>query len=428
MQTHGALHSISDDELLRRLGDLIQASRRVESDLVAHIAEVDGRRLYAREASPSMFAYCTEVLHLSEAAAYLRIAAARASREHPMLLEMLADGRLHLSGIARLAPHLTRENAEGLLKRAVHKSKRQIEELIAELVPRPDVPAVMRKLPASRGQARPTAGTSGAGAAALDDTRDERDLALGPHVHEPSIELRPERVAPSQEETGLERAVTNHTSLRPDGGSAFPAIPDGRNPSPVLSPGTPAVVEPLSPGRYKVQFTASAELHHKLERLRALMRSKVPDGDLAALIEEAVTEKLERLEARRFATTKNPRKGLSKTDTSPSSRRIPAAVRRAVWERDGGRCRYVNEQDRRCTERHRLEYHHIHPFALGGDHDPDGIRLACRAHNLYLAERDYGRQAMTRYRRSDNPVFETMATPLPRKAGATRSRVSIVSP
>jgi hypothetical protein len=57
-----------------------------------------------------------------------------------------------------------------------------------------------------------------------------------------------------------------------------------------------------------VQFTASAEFYHKLEKLRALMGSKVPDGDLAAVIEQAVTEKLERLEARRFARTRAPRK------------------------------------------------------------------------------------------------------------------------
>jgi 5-methylcytosine-specific restriction endonuclease McrA len=155
------------------------------------------------------------------------------------------------------------------------------------------------------------------------------------------------------------------------------------------------------------------------------MRTKVPDGDLAAIIEEAVTEKLERLEARRFATTKTPKKGLSKRDISPSSRRVPAAVRRAVWKRDGGRCRYVNEQGGRCTERHRLEFHHIHPFALGGDHDPDAIRLMCRTHNLHLAEHDYGRQAMARYRRSGNPGSKTVATPLPRTAGATRPRDSI---
>ena len=60
---------MTDDDLLRRLADLLRQSRRVESELVAHIAEVDRRRLYAREAASSMFAYSTEVLHLSEAEA-----------------------------------------------------------------------------------------------------------------------------------------------------------------------------------------------------------------------------------------------------------------------------------------------------------------------------------------------------------------------
>ncbi len=99
-------------------------------------------------------------------------------------------------------------------------------------------------------------------------------------------------------------------------------------------PVRPAVLEPLAPGRYKVQFTASAGLRDKLERLQAVMRASVPDGDLAAVIEAAVTEKIERIEARRFAQVKAPRKDLSETDTSPSSRHIPAAVRRAV-HRDG---------------------------------------------------------------------------------------------
>ena len=130
------------------------------------------------------------------------------------------------------------------------------------------------------------------------------------------------------------------------------------------------------------------------------MRSQVADGDLGAIIEAAVTEKLERLEARRFATTTPPRKDLSTTDTSPSSRRIPAAVRRAVHERDGGRCRYVDASGRRCEARHHLEYHHLHPFGLGGDHRPENIRLMCAQHNAYLAEHDYGREAMARFRRS----------------------------
>src|SRR5258706_14600308 len=103
----------------------------------------------------SMFACCMDVLHLSEAEAYLRIAAARASREHPVLLTMLGDGRLHLTAIDKLAPHLTRGNRDRLLERATHKSKRQILELIAEIAPRPDVAVMIRKLPERGTRAEP---------------------------------------------------------------------------------------------------------------------------------------------------------------------------------------------------------------------------------------------------------------------------------
>ncbi len=322
MQEKRLLQSIPDDELLHRLAELMGQSRRVEADIVAHIAEVDERRLYAREALPSMFAYCTDVLHLSEAEAYLRIAAVRASREHPLLLNMLADGRLHLTAIAKLAPHLTRENREGLLERATHRSKRQIEEQIAEIAPRPDVPVMVRKLPERR--TLPTAGL---------------------------LELRPDGVAAPE----------------PVAAASASAV-------------SPPVVQPLSPGRYKVQFTASAEFHDKLERLRALMGSRVPGGDLAEVIEQAVTETLARLEAKRFARTKAPRKSPTKAEDGgpvPSSRHIPAAVRRVVSERDGDRCRYVDEHGRRCKERDRLEFHHRHPFGLGGDHSVSNIRLMC---------------------------------------------------
>ena len=96
----------------------------------------------------------------------------------------------------------------------------------------------------------------------------------------------------------------------------------------------PPVVEPLAPARYKVQFTASAEFHDKLERLAALM----PGTDLASMLEASVTEKLERLEAKRLGKVKNPRKKLEDADTSPGVRGIPAPVRRFVWERDQAQC------------------------------------------------------------------------------------------
>ena len=183
-----------------------------------------------------------------------------------------------------------------------------------------------------------------------------------------------------------------------------------------------AVVEPLSPGRYKVQFTASAGLRDKLERLQALMRFQLPEGDLAAaaVIEAAVSEKLERLEARRFAkrstSSRTNARNVTTTTTGATSkpassnlplptvrrvsRHIPAAIRRAVYERDGGRCRYVDKKGRRCTEQHRLEFHHHHPYGLGGSHTLEDVRLMCRSHNLLVAEQDYGPEAMAAYRLS----------------------------
>jgi hypothetical protein len=106
MENTRPLRSLADDELMRRLHDLAGRSWRVEADLVAHIGEVDARRLWAREAVSSMFRYCTERLHLSEDAAYRRIEVARAARKHPMLLGFLSDGRLHLTGLSLLARHL----------------------------------------------------------------------------------------------------------------------------------------------------------------------------------------------------------------------------------------------------------------------------------------------------------------------------------
>jgi hypothetical protein len=336
------LKNLSDDELLRRLAELLQRSRRGESELIAHIGEVDARRLYAREGSPSMFAYCTELLHLSEAEAYLRITVARAARAHPKVLEMLADGRLHLSGVERLAPHLTVGNGDAVLSHAAHKTKRQIEELIATMAPKPDVRALIRRLPAAR----------------------PGEPATTP-LPTAASELRPDGV-PAQERVAVPHA---------------------------------APVQPLAPGRYKVQFTASAAFRDKLERLKALMLGSVPDGDLAAILEQAVTEKLQRLEAKRLGKTDRPRKRIEDTDTSAGPRYIPAAVRRAVYARDQGRCRFVSASGKRCNARDSLElHHHVRPHGRGGDRSPENLRLMCRAHNGHLAEQVYGKEMIARHR------------------------------
>jgi hypothetical protein len=279
---------------------------------------------------------------------------------------MLADGRLHLTAVAKLAPHLTAENREALLARAVHRSKREIEELLAKLAPRPDAPAGVRRLPS-----RPVAVTVSASLVPASPVSASPGPAPGSAAARPPTGPDDPRVEPSGPQAGAQ--------LRPDAVATRP------------TEHRPAVIEPLAPARYRVQFTASAELRDKLERLQALMRSSVPDGDLAAVIDAAVTEKLERLEAGRFGRVKAPRKSVAQSDPSPRTRRIPAAVRRAVWERDGGRCRYVDAEGRRCPAREGLELHHRRPFGFGGGHAVENVALDCRTHNALMAEVDYGR-------------------------------------
>jgi len=143
------------------------------------------------------------------------------------------------------------------------------------------------------------------------------------------------------------------------------------------------------------------------------MRSSVPDGDLAAIVEQAVTEKLHRLESQRFARTQAPRKTLSQSEASPTTRQIPAAVKRAVYERDGGRCRYEDEQGRRCTARQGLAFHHRHPFGHGGDHSVANVSLVCQSHDGYLADVDLGRKTMARHRHSGTRPLEATPSPSP---------------
>ncbi len=275
-----------------------------------------------------------------------------------MLLTMLADGCLHLSGIAELTQHLTKTNCEELLTRAMHKKKAEIKELVAEIAPKPDVPSVIRKLPVQ--QAKP---------------------------------------APQPNE------------LRPDGVTKpAPAAP--------AKPAPSVVAEPLSPRRYGVHFTASAELHDKLERLSALM----PGADLPSILEVAVTEKLERLEAKRFGKTKKPRKSLEEADTSPGSRGIAAPVKRFVCARDDDQCTYETGDRRRCPEREGLEFHHDDPYALGGDRGPDNIRLMCEAHNAFMAELDFGKDKMDKYRRSADRVREPQPSLQLRPDGVAESK------
>jgi hypothetical protein len=317
---------LSDKELLAQVKRLAEHERVATADLIATLAELDSRRLYLGEGCSSLFSYCTHVLHLSEHAAYGRIEAARAARRRPVILDMLAAGLVNLTTVCLLAPHLTDENHVVVLNSARHKSKREVEHLVASLRPQPVVPSVVRKLPV-RLSSRTEAGVAAARAA--DDA---------------------------------------------------PAL----CPAPVAeTPPPPAVVAPLAPERYKVQFTVTRETYDKLRHAQDLLRHTIPNGDPAAIFDRALTLLLKEAESAKLAATARPRVSAPPRD---GSRHIPAAVKREVWARDAGQCAFVGTNGR-CPERGFLEFHHVVPFAAGGPATTDNIQLRCRAHNGYEADR-----------------------------------------
>src|SRR5260221_3743206 len=138
MDTYSLAH-LSDQALLHGLAALIDKERATTAALVAHLAEVDSRKLYLPAAYPSMHAYCLGELHLSEDAAFRRIRAARTARRFPVLFTALAEGRLHLTAVVLLTPQLTDENVDEWVALATHQTRSRIQELLADRFPQPDM-------------------------------------------------------------------------------------------------------------------------------------------------------------------------------------------------------------------------------------------------------------------------------------------------
>jgi hypothetical protein len=251
--TSYSLSHLSDHTLLRDLAALVARERTTTAALLAHIAEVDARQLYRPAAYPSMFTYCVGELHLSEEAAFKRIHAARVARRFPAIFEALAQGRLHLSAVVLLAPHLTEHTADELLAAATHQSKSEIERLLAARFPRPDVLAWVETTPA---------------------------MSAPRFAEQPATGHADDQHAPGRVEDRSR-------------------------------------VTPLAPERFAVQCTIGQGTHDKLRYAQALLSHQVPSGDIAEVLDRALDALIPRLEKAKFAATCRPRPGHPRSTRSP---------------------------------------------------------------------------------------------------------------
>jgi 5-methylcytosine-specific restriction endonuclease McrA len=353
-----SLAHVPDHALLRELSAVASRERVALADVLAHIAEVDARRLYLPAAYPSMYHYCVGELRMSEDAACRRIQAARAAREFPAIFEMVADGRLTLTALSLLSPRLTSATAEELLAAASEKSKAEIERALAERFPQSETLGLVQ-------------GMAGSGSSAGEQGDEVSRLANrltsygSPEVVEKSSAL----------------ARMNATSVAPSANASALTADRGR-------------VAPVAVGRYELRVTLDQATYDKLRKLQALLSHAVASNDLAEVLGRACDAAIRELEKRRFATRDSHADDSdvrpARKRPSKSARHIPADVRRAVHARDGARCTFVSATGRRCEETRFLQFDHITPFARGGDSTVENLRLRCRAHNQYEAERTFG--------------------------------------
>jgi 5-methylcytosine-specific restriction endonuclease McrA len=218
-----------------------------------------------------------------------------------------------------------------------------------------------------------------------------------------------------------------------------------------------AQVTPLSPGRYKYQLTIGCETLEKLRLAKDMLRHALPSGDDEALLDRALTVLLLELARKKFGagrrahsqgrgtgassqamvlsdqppvtcrrvigTSRDAAPQCSRIETA-ESRCIPAAVKRAVWLRDLGRCTFVGTDGRRCSERAFLQFHHVHPYAVGGEPTVENIRLRCGPHNRYEARQYFAREPAGAERSAEHIIEDVIEPPV--RAVPERTRAAKV--
>jgi hypothetical protein len=445
-----SLTQLTDASLHSETKRLVGSSNTLTAQLLAHLGEVEARGIHRERACSSLYTYCVYELRMSEDEAQRRCRAARLARQFPILLEMLAEASLHLTGILLLGPHLTDANCAELLARARFRTKREIERLVAAIAPCQDVPS--RIVPLHR---------AGAGewmVSPLDDVPRARNTwaayvqGLAGAVREQQAGLGAGQAPPRASDAEADATSCLASSGQASSGQApdaetskrTPALDEGRderrNPSTQVPAGTArpiGSVLPVIEPRYEVQFTVDQAYVDLLEEARNLLQHELPTRDLVAVQRRALELLVHQLRQRKYAARERPsskaperEKGTRQAQTKPTlarppvaeaptsarrstppsadqSRYIPAEVRRTVWKRDEARCAYVDDRGQRCREQSGLEFHHLHPHARRGPATIDNLALRCRSHNGLAAEQDFGRDVIRerRARRARPPEW-----------------------
>ncbi|BDG04452.1 HNH endonuclease [Anaeromyxobacter oryzae] len=337
--------------LSANLASLLRREHSALGAFLVALADFDRRRAWMTLGHASLFAYLHRELRLSKAAAQYRKVAAELIQEVPAVGDALGEGRLCLTSIVEAARVVTAQNWETVLPRFFGLSRREAMEVVAELQPHPAPPTRTIVSPVRTAPS---------------------EVAAGPAFARPALPLE---VGPAGNCTpGSSSELTDrevNTSARTH---------------------RPAEVVPLTADLRRFHLTVSDRFLEKLQAARDALAHARPGATEEELLEAGLDLLLEEA-AKRKGLVAKPRK----TPRPAKADHIPAHVKRAVMERDGGRCQFRLPSGEICGSTHQLEFDHIEPVALGGASTVDNVRIACRRHNIISARRVFGDGWMDRY-------------------------------
>jgi hypothetical protein len=412
--THGAASPSIELLEARQLRDALKLLLRKEQAAMAEflvaLADFDRSRGWEVLGHASLFAFLVVELGLSTSSTYWRKSAAELLQDFPELEQPLRQGRLCLTTMAELAKVLTEENKEAVLPRFLGISSREAKEVVAELQPReaPPLRAVVTTMPPAI--SRPSSAI----------------LASARRSAESELRMDwPQRDAPDDTDPASFRAPEMEMT----------------HPARVAAPRND--VEPLTADLRRLHITVSRQFLTKLDAARDGLSRTIPGATMEQVLEAALDLLLKKqarargqvrglrtaapvpvpsatvtatatvtMEAAAHPASESPRsvdvgaeQPLVLTEPPPPRREgprghVPAAVRRAVWERDGDRCTWPLDGGGVCGSTHRLEIDHIVPWARFSEPTVENLRVVCHAHNTLAARQVFGARCVERYARA----------------------------
>lgn len=452
---NSSLSELSSADLASNLVALRARQRLDDVDFLRMLGEFDRREAFLPLGFPSLWEYCKAHLQLSGGSAFRRITAARLIVRFPLIAGYLGDGRLSLGGLSKLKDILTDDNLATVLDQAAHRTEDDVEVLARTYRPIPFVrdttlrtvrtPVVSGPLEGPTAPPPPTVQASHALPLPEQASTSIRRLlpratARPLDADHISLTLRVEtafmdeleqvsaalsHVVPSRAPSEVIRECIRRTleelkrkkgglparepratsSVRPGTDATLRSDPSSASGSTSRPERAPARVASASAVDVTCRTPVAADGSATSATADSAGAScSLPDSSLASGPRGGPRLTSRREAAASTAAADAPRGSFTSTlevNGAPAdggSRVVPAAVARAVWARDGGRCAFVGSAGRRCGSTHQLELHHQHAFALGGPTTLGNLSLRCRRHNAFEAQRDFGAELMERFR------------------------------